>query len=117
VAHVGGVSGREHKWLAKCSCGWKWKADDESSAWIVLYRHYSRQPPESWGLGWPFERLYPEGVRMDLIVLLLILFFIFGGLGGGYYGYHTYGAFGGGGILGLVLIICLVVWLVRGNRI
>ena len=53
---------------------------------------------------------------MDLIVLLLVLFLLFGGGFGSYYGYNHYGMGGGIGIFGLVFVICLVVWLMRGNN-
>jgi hypothetical protein len=48
-----------------------------------------------------------------MLLLIILLVLLFGG-GGGYYGYSRWGTGGGLGIVGTVLLICLIVYLVRG---
>ena len=51
---------------------------------------------------------------MGLILLIIVVALLFGG-GGGYYAHQNYGAPGLGGVLSVVLVVCLVLWLVRGG--
>lgn len=52
---------------------------------------------------------------MDIFIVLIIVILLFGGLGGSYYARNYYGGVGFGGVFGLVLIVCIVLWLVRGG--
>jgi hypothetical protein len=52
----------------------------------------------------------------NMLLLIIILLLLFGG-GGGYYGYSHYGPAGGGGIFFTVLVICLIVYLLRGRSL